>query len=199
VRLIVEQSILLIAKSNKMKRTIFLTIALSAAFFSGRLYAQDSKAQTGLTFNQNLGVNATAAPSSGAPAYHPSAVNSISGRAIKDFNWRYAKVADGHWSKLAKGVCVSFSKDSARTRAFYDDKGHWQASVTYCDETKLPFFVRDMVRRAYYDLPITCVDILDVPDHTVYLVHVEDQKMCKIIRVTQEGDMDVLKEFWKTN
>jgi hypothetical protein len=182
-----------------MKRTIFLGVALSAAFLSGRLYAQDSKSQAGLTFTQALEANATAAPSADAPGYHPAAVNSISGRAIRDFKWRYAKVEDGHWTRLEKGACVVFSKDSARTRVFYDLKGHWQASVTYCDDKKLPFFVRDMVRRAYYDLPITCVEIIDVADRTVYLVHVEDKNVCKLIRVDQEGEMDVFKEFWKTN
>jgi hypothetical protein len=191
-RLMVIQSILLTAKSNKMKRTIFFSIVLSALSLSGRLHAQDSKIQPGVAFTQGFGESTTDAPSPGVSTYHPLAVSSINARAIRDFKSRYAKVADGQWSKLDKGFCVTFSKDSARTRAFYDDKGRWQASVIYCDETKLPFFVRDMVRRAYYDLPITCVNILEADGGTVYLVHVEDKKLCKIVRVTQEGDMDVL-------
>jgi hypothetical protein len=169
-----------------MKKTIFFAVALLATIISGRLYAQED-------------VNASSVASLGATAYHPAAVSSINVRAIKDFKGRYTKIADEQWSNLEKGVCVVFSKDSARTTVFYDRKGHWQASVTYCDEKKLPFFVRDMVRRANYDLPITSVNILEVPEHTVYLVHVEDAKFCRIIRVTEEGDMDVLSEFYKSN
>lgn len=169
-----------------MKKRILFAVALLATLISGRLYAQED-------------VNNSSVASLGATAYHPAAVSSINVRAIKDFKWRYTKIADEQWSNLDKGICVVFSKDSARTRVFYDRKGHWQASVTYCDEKKLPFFVRDMVRRANYDLPITCVNILEVPDRTVYLVHVEDAKFCRIIRVTEEGDMDVLSEFYKSN
>ncbi len=169
-----------------MKKTIFFAVALCAALISGRLYAQED-------------VNASPVASPGVSGYHPAAVSSISVRAIKDFKWRYTKISDEQWTTLDKGVCVVFSKDSARTRVFYDKKGRWQASVTYCDEKKLPFYVRDMVRKANYDLPITCVNILEVPDGIVYLVHVEDAKQCKIIRVTQDGDMDVLSEFFKSN
>jgi hypothetical protein len=183
-----------------MKKTILFTVVLSAAFISGRLYAQDDKARTDVAATHSVDVNGTsAAASAGASGYHPAAVSSINVRAIKDFKWRYTKAADEQWSVLDRGVSVVFSKDSARTRVFYDDKGHWQASVTYCNEWKLPYFVRDMVRRANYDLPITSVNILEVPEHTVYLVHVEDAKFCRIIRVTEEGDMDVLSEFYKSN
>jgi hypothetical protein len=182
-----------------MKKTILFTVVLSAAFISGRLYAQDGKARTDVAATQSVNVNGTSAASSAASGYQPAAVSSINVRAIKDFKWRYTKAGDEQWSLLDKGVCVVFSKDSARTRVFYDNKGHWQASVTYCDEWKLPYFVRDMVRRAYYDLPITCVEILDIPERTVYLVHVEDKNVCRIIRVSQDGDMDVYREFNKTN
>ena len=182
-----------------MKKTIFFTVALSAAFITGRLYAQDGNARKDLATTQTVDVNGLPAASASAPGYHPAALSSINVRAIKDLKWRYTKIANEQWSVLEKGISVVFSKDSARTRVFYDTKGHWQASVTYCGETKLPFFVRDMVRRANYDLPITCVEILDVPDGTVYLVHVEDKTLCRIIRVTQDGDMDVYKEFNKTN
>ena len=183
-----------------MKKTILFTMVLSAACISGRLYAQDGKARTDVAATHSVDVNGTsAAASAGASGSPPAAVSSINVRALKDFQWRYMKAADEQWSVLDKGVCVVFSKDSARTRVFYDDKGRWQASVTYCEEWKLPYFVRDMVRRANYDLPITCVEILDIPDRTVYLVHVEDKNLCRIIRVTQDGDMDVYREFNKTN
>jgi hypothetical protein len=182
-----------------MKKTFLFTVVLSAAFISGRLYAQDGKVRTDVAANQSVDVNGTSAVSPAASGYHPAAVSSLNMRAIKDFKWRYTQVADEQWSVLDKGICVVFSKDSARTRVFYDQKGHWQASVTYCGEWKLPYFVRDMVRRANYDLPITCVEILEVSDRTVYLVHVEDKKVCRIIRVTQDGDMDVFSELFKTN
>jgi hypothetical protein len=199
-RLILQQ-IYLTTKSTKMKKILFLVAALlPAVLITDRLYAQDGKDRTDMATTQPVIAKvASTESSSGAPVVHAAAVSSISVRAIKDFKSRFLKVADEQWYPIYKGFCAYFTKDGFKTRAYYDVRGHWQASLTYCDESKLPHFIRDVVKRTYYDLAITFVDIVEVPDHKVYLVHLEDSKTLKIVRVNEEGEMDVRSDFVKTN
>ena len=181
-----------------MKQATFLAVALfSAALISGRLHAQDNTTQTDLAINQSR--NTPAIASLGAAHPNDVAVSSLSTRAIKDFKSRFTKVADESWGRSDKGFCVSFTNDGFKVRAYYDRKGHWLASLKYCDESQLPHFIRDIVKRTYYDLAITHVNIIQVPEHIAYLVHLEDQKTFRIVRVNEDGEMDTLNEYVKAN
>jgi hypothetical protein len=183
-----------------MKKTTFLVAAfLSASLISGRLCAQDSIAQSDLAGTRPVRATASATSSSGAPFINEAAASSVSVRAIKDFKTRFTKAADEKWSLMDKGFCAYFTQDGRKVRAYYDTRGHWQASIKYCDETQLPHFIRDVVKRTYYDLAITFVNIIEVPDHTAYLVHLEDKKTLKIVRVNEDGEMEVMNDLIKLN
>jgi hypothetical protein len=180
-----------------MNQATFLAAAfLSATLISGHLYAQDITTQPDLAINQLRNAQANAA--SGA---HPNdaAVSTLSVRAIKDFKTRFTKVENESWGRSDKGFCVSFTNDGFKVRAYYDKKGFWLASLKYCDESQLPPFIRDVVKRTYYDLAITHVNIIQVPEHVAYLVHLEDQKTFKIVRVNEDGEMDILNDYIKAN
>jgi hypothetical protein len=177
-----------------MKKTTFLAVALmSAVLISDDLFAQGSKPLTDLVITQPSNA------SSDGTFAHPAAVSTISLRAIRDFRTRFAKVEDEKWARIEKGFCAFCKKDGFEMRIYYNVRGGWQGNIKYCDETQLPHFIRDVVKRTYYDLAITSVNIIDVPDHTVYLVHLEDKTTLKIVRVTEEGEMDVMEDYVKSN
>jgi len=179
-----------------MKKTPILAAALlSAALISGQLSAQESKSRVNLAATQSVNTSATA--SSGATLANAAAVSTISVRAIKDFRSRFTKIADEQWSHIDRGFCAYCTKDGIKARVYYDLRGHWQGSLKYCDESQLPHFIRDVVKRTYYDFAITFVNIVEVPEHTAYLVHLEDKKTLKIVRVNEEGEMDIMDEFVK--
>jgi hypothetical protein len=180
-----------------MKQATFLAAALfSATLISGRLHAQDNTTPPDLAINQPRSTSANA-----SSAAHPNdvAVSALSVRAIKDFKSRFTKVTDESWGRSDKGFCVSFTNDGFKVRAYYDRKGNWLASLKYCDESQLPHFIRDIVKRTYYDLAITHVNIIQVPEHIAYLVHLEDQKTFRIVRVNEEGEMNTVNEYIKAN
>jgi hypothetical protein len=179
------------------KATIPVVVLLSAALISGHLYGQDTKAQEDLAAAQPANTKAAATASADKAFSHEAAASKINARAIKDFRSRFAKVGDEHWQLIDKGYCASFVKDGFKTNAYYDLKGHWVASLKYCDESQLPPSIRDVVRRTYYDLAITFVNIVELPEHTAYIVHLEDKKTLKIVRLNEDGEMDVLNEFTK--
>jgi len=183
-----------------MKKIAFLAAAvLSAASISGHLYGQDAKAQADLAGAQSLLTNPPATTSSSAFLAPDAVASTISARAIKDFKGRFTKVADEKWYLMDKGSCAYFIQGGIKIRAFYDTKGHWLASLKYCGEEQLPHLIRDVVKRTYYDFAITFVNIIEVPDHTAYLVHLEDKNSLKIVRVNQDGEMDVLTDLTKVN
>lgn len=181
-----------------MKKATFLAAAfVSAAMISGHLYAQDNKTQPDLAANHLRNASATAPSGTAIP--HEAAVSTLSVRAIKDFKSRFTKVEDESWGRTDKGFSVYFTNEGFKVRAYYDRKGYWQASLKYGDESQLPHFIRDVVKRTYYDLAITFVDIIQVPEQTVYVVHLEDQKSFKIVRVSEDGEMITLNDYLKAN
>jgi hypothetical protein len=43
------------------------------------------------------------------------------------------------------------------------------------------------------------VEIVEIPDHKVYFVHLEGEKTLMVVRVTEEGEMNVVREFQKAS
>ena len=54
-----------------------------------------------------------------------------------------------------------------------------------------------MVRSKYFDLSITLVEELQIPDHTTYVVYLEDKSTIKILKVNEEGEFEVLQDLTK--
>lgn len=181
-----------------MKKAAILTGSLlSAALITGALRAQDTKARTDLVASSTTRVNPAASASAGG-AFAPAS-SKIAARAVKDLRSRFTNVTDEQWSYSRTGSWVYFTSGGFRTRSYYDARGHWQASIKYCGQAQLPHFIRDIVRRTYYDLAITGVVVVDVPDHTAYVVDLEDATTLKIIRVNDEGEMDLMHDYIKSN
>lgn len=181
------------------KQTILAAAIVTAALITGHLYAQDAPARN------DVSVTRPAKPAPGISAANSKtpdnvgAASTISLRAIKDFKTRYTKVADEQWSRIDKGFAAFFTTDGFKVRAYYDPKGRWQASLKYCDESQLPRFIRDIVKRTYYDFAITNVVEIAVPEHQVWMITIEDKDTFKVVRVNDEGEMDVQHDYVKAN
>jgi hypothetical protein len=162
-----------------MKKSVFLVAAgcMLAVFIPGHIVAQAQ------------GPYASIIPA--------NLLDTINHRAIKDFNDRFENVEDAQWYKVKKGFVANFKQDGFRDRAYYNKNGRWQYSLKLYGENKLPLDVRTQVMSCYYNLAITFVEVIEIPEHLVYLVHLEGATTIKIVRVSDEGDMDVLQEFIK--
>src|SRR5580692_70331 len=118
----------------------------------------------------------------------PAEVSEINLKAIKDFKGRFASAKGENWYTVKGGFVSYFTMDGFGDRAFYDKKGHWQGTLKFCAENKLPANIRATVKSTYYDFAITIIEIVEVPDHLAYLVHLEDKTSIKIVRVSEEGE-----------
>lgn len=184
-----------------MKKSILLLAVgcVSAAIFSDHVLAQSIRTQADVASAQTNHTPAPVAASSDSSFANTADASTISLKAIKDFKGRFTDAKDEKWLTINSGFLAYFTQDGFKDRAYYDKKGRWQYSLKFCDEKKLPRDIRAVVKSTYYDFAITLVEIIEIPAHLVYLVHLEDTTNLKIIRVSEEGEMDIFQEFTKAN
>jgi hypothetical protein len=182
-----------------MKQTILALAAgcILTTWLTAPVSAQDA------AFRNAMVKSHSAKPAAGAGSTIPSSANSdagmaINAKAIHHFKDRYADAREEKWIADKNGFVVLFNQDGFRNRAYYDRKGRWQYSLSFRPESKLPREIRNVVKRTYFDYAISLVEVVEIPEHLVYLVHLEDAREYKIVRVSEEGEMDVMQEFTKS-
>jgi hypothetical protein len=189
-------------KPIKMKKVLFaLSIGFtSIAAFSYGAYAQNSAIPVAFndakSFMPSIRYIAAMESTTNMGAYIPDA-KSINAKAVKDFQTRFADANNAQWFSDRNGFVSYFVKDGYGDRAFYDKKGHWQYSLIFYTEAKLPRDVRSSVRSIYFDMNITLVEEVQTPNGKVYIVHLEDKSNIKILKVNDEGEMEIMQELTK--
>ena len=186
-----------------MKKSILLLAigCLSAAMLPGIITAQSLSNHENPKSAQTNIAPVQVTPFSYA-SFDPSTpslpdLSSVNLKAVKDFKGRFATVKDEKWFSVNGGFMTYFTQDGFGERVFYSKKGHWQGSLRFCSENKLPQSIRATVRSIYFDFNITIVELVEVPGHMVYIIHLEDATNIKIIRVSEEGEMDIMEEYTK--
>src|SRR5262249_36229714 len=100
------------------------------------------------------------------------------------------------WYKLEDGYLAEFSADDIKTSVLYDNRGWWKYSIRRYNESKLPADVRRIVKSTYFDYTITLIEEINVHEKVIYLVHIEDSKTLKNLRVC-DGEMEIIEEYDK--
>ncbi|HMI61420.1 MAG TPA: hypothetical protein VK518_10935 [Puia sp.] len=123
----------------------------------------------------------------------------VSPKALRDFSRTYKGIGDAQWIQLKEGgfVC-EFTDKMILSRVIYDKKGNWLHTIAGYGGDKLAKDKRAMVRSTYYDYDITYVDEIDLPGNKkVYLIHLQDEKSIKIIRICND-EMEMIEEYEKS-
>lgn len=185
-----------------MKKTLLaLTLGLSSIVALGNsVYAQNSENPVAFNDSKNFKTSIRNLAALESPAYIgtyvPDAKN-ISAKAIKDFQGRFSGASNTLWFADANGFVSYFVQNGYGDRAFYDKKGHWEYSLIFYGEDKLPHDIRASVKSTYYDLNITLVEEVQTTDAMVYIVHLEDKSNIKILKVNKDGEMEIMQELIK--
>lgn len=127
-------------------------------------------------------------------------LESINPRALRNFAEAYKNAEGVSWTKTKNGYFARFTSNGVDNRIFYTVKGRWTGSVKNYSEEKLPGEVRNIVKSKYYDYSIFYVDELETLDSggmPTYLIHLEDKKTIKLVRVC-DREMEVWKEYRKS-
>jgi len=118
-------------------------------------------------------------------------------KAVKDFESRFTNASGVKWFFTNDGYEAFFLQAGSGNRALYDKKGRWVCSMITYDENKLPHDLRAQIRSTYYDMTISQVQEIQNPDHSVYIVTLQDKSTIRVIKINQEGEMKVLQELSK--
>jgi hypothetical protein len=187
---------------TKMKKTLFaLSLGLTSVIaLSNCVYAQNSENPVAFSDTKIFKASIRNLAALESPAfmgtYSPDAKN-INAKAIKDFQGRFNGASNTMWFADNNGFVSYFVKDGYGNRAFYDKKGHWQYSLLFYGEDKLPKDIRSTIRSTYYDLSITLVEEVQTTEGMAYVVHLEDKTNIKILRVSKDGEMEIMQELTK--
>ena len=173
---------------------------ISFAALSNCVYAQNSISPVGFNDSKSFKSSIHNLAALESPAfmgiYVPDTKN-INAKAIKDFQERFSNAGNAMWFSDPNGFVTYFVKDGYGDRVFYDKKGRWQYSLIFYGEDKLPRDVRAIVRSTYFDLSITLVEEVQTNNGMVYIVHLEDKSNIKILKVSKEGEMEIMQELTK--
>ncbi|HEY4936830.1 MAG TPA: hypothetical protein VII44_09630 [Puia sp.] len=185
-----------------MKKTLF---ALSLGFtsivaLSNYAFAQYSENPVAFNDTKNFKTSIRNLAALESPSfmgtYIPDAKN-INVKAIKDFQGRFNGASNAMWFADDNGFVSYFVQNGYGNRAFYDKKGRWQYSLLFYGEDKLPRDIRATVKSTYFDLDITLVEEVQSTLGMAYIVHLEDKSNIKILRVSKDGEMDIMQELTK--
>lgn len=180
-----------------MKKVIFaFTAGLMFLLGATGVNAQNSKADENLKDSR---YSFTISKVNDTPEKSNRGLTIINSKAVKDFKKAYKNVSGENWMQTEEGYGVRFAQDGKSVIVYYDKNGNWSGSLKGYTEDKMPFEVRDMVKRSYYDFSITYVDEVETTkseNGPVYIVHIEDKSTIKFVRVSN-GEMTVWKAFEK--
>jgi hypothetical protein len=183
-------------------KKIFITLSIgitSIAAFSNGAYAQNSEhpvAFNDVNFKSSVRNLAVLESPAFMGEYIPDATK-VNTKAIKDFQTRFNTASNSMLFEDKAGFVSYFVQNGYGDRAFYDKKGHWEYSLIFYDEDKLPHDVRAAVKSIYYDFAITLVEEVQTTDAMVYVVHLEDKSNIKIVKINKDGEMETMQELTK--
>ncbi|HEY1870261.1 MAG TPA: hypothetical protein VGG71_04340 [Chitinophagaceae bacterium] len=179
---------------KKFLYSLFLGL-LSITATANCMYAQTASAPLASDFKANIRkLDVMEFPKAGL--YIPEAKD-VNVKATKDFESRFTNVSSAKWFFTNDGFEAFFVQSGSGNRAFYNKKGRWTCSVITYDENKLPRDLRAQIKSTYYDMTISQVQEIQNPDHSVYIVTLQDKFTIMVLKINQEGEMQILQELSK--
>ena len=125
----------------------------------------------------------------------------VNSKALKNFSSHYASATNVQWSNLEKnGSVCHFYLKGILNKAFYNSAGVWTGTITTYEEVLLPDNIKAIVDANYPEYVISLVNEINKPHYqSVFVIELQSLKFIKEIRITQDGELDVMQEFEKQN
>ena len=124
-------------------------------------------------------------------------VKNVNAKAVSDFKERFSSAMSEKWFASKTGFVSVFMAVGYLDRAYYDKKGHWLYSLIFYGEDHLDKDIRAIVKPIYYDMAITLVEEVQMPEGNGYVIHLEDKTNLRIVKVNSEGEMTTMQVLTK--
>ena len=69
----------------------------------------------------------------------------------------------------------------------------WKYSLIFYNEFKLPTDLRAALKSTYLDMEIKQVEEVQTPDNVTYIVMLQDRSSIKVLKISQEGEVKIIK------
>ena len=97
----------------------------------------------------------------------------------------------------SKGTIVRSVVDGRATTTAYDKKGKWIYTIEKYSLDNLDKNITDRVQSVYYNYGVTSIEKVEQRGmNTVYVVHLENAKSIKLVRLTDD-DMELVQDLVK--
>ena len=123
----------------------------------------------------------------------------INPKTMRDFAKKYKNAEAVSWTKIKGGVVAQFFLDEIGYAIYYTANGNWSGSIKGYYEKKMPYEIKDLVKRKYHDYSIYFVEEMETTDSEgspTYLIHLHNRDNVKLIRVFDK-EMELWKEYRK--
>jgi|SRR3954468_16302716 hypothetical protein len=105
--------------------------------------------------------------------------------------------SDNTSSKSVEGYVIHSVIEGRQAMTAYNKKGKWVYTIQQYSIDNLDKNIVDRVRSVYYDYGVTAIQKVEQPGmNVVYVVHLENTKFLKIIRLTTD-EMEVVQDLVK--
>lgn len=129
--------------------------------------------------------------------FEETKANNININAVRDFVKTFKNIGNNKWYRTKDGGFTSaFTSDEIETTVAYNTKGVRKYIIRIYKENNLPFEIRDMVKREYYDATITLVREVKTDLEMIFFVHLRDKYTWKIVKVA-DGEMKLVQNLIK--
>ena len=99
--------------------------------------------------------------------------------------------------KSSEGYIRHSVIDGRQSISAYNKKGKWVYTIQQYSLDNLDKNIIDRVRSVYYDYGVTSIQKVDQPGmETVYVVHLENEKSIKLVRLTDD-EMELVQDLIK--
>jgi hypothetical protein len=94
-----------------------------------------------------------------------------------------------------KGYVVHSVIDGRKSTTAYDKKGNWVYTIQQYTIDDLDKNLKDRIRSVYYDYDVATIQKVEQPGmDVVYVVHLENEKSIKIVRLTND-EMELIQDL----
>jgi hypothetical protein len=175
-----------------------LAVSILALAITSGLHAQESGSTAKIKTPgsvESLIADETAAANNRPASVLPGRINI---KVVKSFGKSFGNIPDKKWYVLEDGYVVYFKVDDISMKAVYNKKGTWMHTLRFYTEKNLPFAVRDLVKRTYYDFSIFLVIEIETDNKIIYLLKMEDKNSLKTVRVI-DGEINEIEHYSKSS
>ena len=122
--------------------------------------------------------------------------NEINIWAVRDFLNRFDEVENVLWFAVPKGGYEAyFVRDGYGDRIIYDKSGGWQQSLITYNEDKCPRDIRAAIKSLFFDFDIFLIEEIQNREGAEFIFYLQDKSRIRIVRVSNEDEVEVLQEF----